>query len=70
MKLLTGAVGSARRHEARRDPRMYHMTVNTRAAVNVGDEAPDFTLPSLDGSEVSLCDYRGKKVVLFMWASW
>ena len=46
------------------------MTANTRAAVNVGDEAPDFTLPSLDGSEVRLSDYRGKKVVLFMWASW
>ena len=46
------------------------MTVNTRAAVSVGDEAPNFTLPSLDGSEVRLSDYRGKKVVLFMWASW
>ena len=46
------------------------MTVNIRGAVNVGDEAPDFTLPALDGSEVRLSDYRGKNVVLFMWASW
>ena len=38
--------------------------------VNVGDEAPDFTLPSLDGTQVRLSGYRGKKTVLFMWASW
>ena len=38
--------------------------------VNVGDEAPDFTLPSLDGGPVSLSDYRGGRLVLFMWASW
>ena len=38
--------------------------------VKVGDEAPDFTLPSLDGRQVSLSSYRGKKVIVFMWASW
>lgn len=31
--------------------------------------APDFTLPDLDGRLHSLSDYRGKKVVLFTWAS-
>ena len=38
--------------------------------VNVGDEAPGFTLPSLDGEAVSLSEFRGKKLILFMWASW
>ena len=38
--------------------------------VKVGDKVPDFTLPSLDGHSVSLSDYRGRRVVLFMWASW
>ncbi len=38
--------------------------------VNVGDEAPDFTLRSLEGKEVSLSDYRGKRLIVFMWASW
>lgn len=33
-------------------------------------EAPDFTLPDLDGRMHSLSDYRGRKVLLMSWASW
>lgn len=33
-------------------------------------EAPDFTLPDLDGNLHSLSDYRGKKVLLVAHASW
>ena len=33
-------------------------------------EAPNFTLPDLDGKMHSLADYRGKKVLLITWASW
>jgi thioredoxin-dependent peroxiredoxin len=33
----------------------------------IGSEAPDFTLPSEDGSQVSLKDYRGKWVVLYFY---
>jgi hypothetical protein len=33
-------------------------------------EAPDFTLPDLDGNLVSLSDFRGRKVLLLSWASW
>ena len=33
-------------------------------------EAPDFTLPDLDGKVHSLTDFRGKRVLLATWASW
>jgi peroxiredoxin len=33
----------------------------------VGDRAPDFTLKSVGLKEVSLRDYRGKKVVLLFY---
>jgi hypothetical protein len=33
-------------------------------------EAPDFTLPDINGKSHSLGDFRGKKVLLLTWASW
>ena len=33
-------------------------------------EAPNFTLPDLNGRVHSLADFRGKKVLLVTWASW
>ena len=33
-------------------------------------EAPDFTLPDLDGNLHSLSDHQGKKVLLVAYASW
>ena len=42
----------------------------TSKPVTAGIPAPDFELTSLAGSSVRLSDYRGRKVVLFMWASW
>lgn len=32
--------------------------------------APDFTLQDMDGNEVSLSDFKGKKIMLLSWASW
>lgn len=33
-------------------------------------EAPDFTLPDINGKPHSLSQFRGKKVFLITWASW
>ena len=33
-------------------------------------QAPDFTLPDLDGQWHALSEYRGKKILLVSWASW
>ena len=41
-----------------------------RAAALHSLQAPDFTLPDLDGKLHSLSDFRGKKVFLVSWASW
>ncbi len=35
-----------------------------------GVPAPNFTLPDLDGKMVSLADYKGKVVLLNIWATW
>ena len=32
--------------------------------------APDFTLPDWQGNQVSLSDFKGKKIMLLSWASW
>jgi peroxiredoxin Q/BCP len=37
------------------------------APLKAGDKAPDFSLPSTDGSVVALKDLRGKKVVLYFY---
>jgi hypothetical protein len=41
-----------------------------RRAATHSLQAPDFTLPDLEGRLHSLADYRGKKVFLVSWASW
>lgn len=36
-------------------------------SLKIGDMAPDFTLPSGEGKEVSLKDFRGKKLVIYFY---
>ncbi|GAB7054719.1 MULTISPECIES: redoxin domain-containing protein [unclassified Paenibacillus] len=40
------------------------------SSLRIGKMAPDFTATTLDGSAVSLSDYRGKGVLLNFWGSW
>jgi peroxiredoxin Q/BCP len=41
--------------------------VGMAQALEVGDLAPDFTLPATDGKEYTLSDFRGKQVVVIAW---
>lgn len=36
----------------------------------IGAQAPDFSIPGIDGKTISLKDFRGKYVMLDFWASW
>ena len=39
-------------------------TAPASSALDVGDKAPDFTLPGTTGEKISLSQFRGKKLVL------
>jgi AhpC/TSA family len=39
-------------------------TVRVSPAIDVGDQAPDFSLPATTGGKISLSQFRGKKLVL------
>ena len=40
------------------------VSTNVAIALEVGAQAPDFTLPSTTGEPISLSQFRGKKLVL------
>ena len=46
--------------------------VDSELKIKVGDVAPDFTLPSIDGEEITLSRYKGQKnvVLSFVPAAW
>ena len=39
-------------------------------AVEIGEEAPDFSLKDMDGKTVNLSDFKGKVVILDFFATW
>ena len=45
---------------------------DSQVKIKVGDPAPDFTLPSVDGKKVTLSQYKGKNnvVISFVPAAW
>jgi hypothetical protein len=71
---LAKALGfEARFSNDRRQVQFKSETKSTPAdgsVTRVGDLAPNFRLPRLDGSPVSLADFRGKRVLIQSWGSW
>jgi peroxiredoxin len=44
--------------------------VNIQSIAEVGKLAPDFSLKTVEGKEISLSDLKGKAVLINLWASW
>jgi peroxiredoxin len=42
----------------------------SQGAAHAANTAPDFTLPNLEGTNVSLSSYKGKVVILNFWGTW
>ena len=45
-------------------------TLQTSQRPGVGDPLPDVMLRTLDGQPFSLSSLRGRRALIFMWASW
>lgn len=43
---------------------------NEVGGLELGEKAPNFTLQTMGGEEVSLSDFKGKKVMINFWATW
>ena len=43
------------------------MATNAPARLNAGDTAPSFTLPDAQGTDVSLSDFAGRRVVVYFY---
>ena len=43
---------------------------NTKQALVVGDQLPALSLPNVRGGTIHLRDFLGKRLFIFMWASW
>jgi peroxiredoxin len=57
---LVGLVGFA----------IYRVSTDTGGKPVEGEEAPDFTLTTLDGKQRSLSDLKGKPVMINFWGTW
>ncbi|MGP4070421.1 thiol-disulfide oxidoreductase ResA [Halobacillus sp. B29] len=49
---------------------IYQSFTRESDVINAGDQAPDFTLQTLEGETVQLSDYRGQGVFLNFWATY
>ncbi|MEZ4949233.1 MAG: TlpA disulfide reductase family protein [Saprospiraceae bacterium] len=50
--------------------RAIEMKIKQVGSTNQGGEAPDFTMNQVDGSPLSLSEFRGKVTLIDFWASW
>lgn len=63
---MTGGAGRAIWREARRGT----MMITSAGRLVIGDSMPEVELRDLDGRPRRLSEFRGRPLLLFMWASW
>jgi peroxiredoxin len=51
-------------------PNILSFKPESRPTIAIGHPVPDFIYPGLDGEMVRLSDYRGKVVLVNIWATW
>lgn len=64
LTLLAALPAAAKINQQDIYPTQHLKPVDSSLKVQVGDQAPDFTLPSVRHGEITLSDYRGKKNVV------
>lgn len=71
-RLVGQALGVAVTWDEQRRSVSLHQGISTADGdgLRVGAYLPEITLPDLEGKPVSLAAFRGKKLLLYMWASW
>ncbi len=47
-----------------------NLLISRQPEIGIGTKAPDFSFPGLDGQMISLSDYKGKVVLVNIWATW
>ena len=67
---LAGLLGQPMVADAENHAYCFGEAAAERKRILTSLDAPDFTLPDLEGRIHSLSDYRGKKVFVVSWASW
>ncbi|MDM5317683.1 TlpA disulfide reductase family protein [Fictibacillus sp. b24] len=72
MLIFAGLIGLAfySAQEEKEEPETVENTTDEDTGLKPGSKAHDFSLKTLDGKQIQLNDYRGKKVILNFWATW
>ncbi len=70
LSALAAHLGQPVLHDAATGTWAFGESAGARRESLLSLQAPDFTLPDLEGKQHSLSDYRGRKVFLASWASW
>ncbi|MFJ7509524.1 TlpA disulfide reductase family protein [Peribacillus simplex] len=65
LSLITVAIVQAMDNESKKNDEK-----DALGGLKIGANAPNFSLKTLDGKQVELSDYKGKKVMLNFWATW